>query len=483
MTALGLVFALAYIIGLAVGGRVGLLAVAAAAISFNDSAAVVFGPASISPFYMGMLVYLPLVYLKNGFPRPLPSLPLGLAIYAGAITLLGPTLFARLPVVASGLGIDVQANRLSELAYSSSNLAQMIYLVLNLMLLMALSTSEDARRWIPPIPAVVGTLVASLAWWFQNTGREWPDGFFRNNTLNAYAYVKSPRLAAHFSEPSHLAAFALTSAVLLTACVLVQKPRITVSILMLACAAADILLIVESGSATALAGAAIFAIMATLWSGYRLVIRRARVPVGWVLIGLVLLVIIFAGLPEIVAYGREVIDYKLNTRTSIRSRTSADAASWRIFLDTGTFGVGLGSNRSSSLLLLLLSTVGLIGTTLFVLLMGKAVRDGLRDRSRRAWAAGLTALLATSFFSLADLISPMMWLLAGYCWIHQSRIVESAADDRIPVRSAQTAHRSRSGRSNCLETVPHEPEITDEDRGDGTADEEVDVVGYERQSR
>ena len=416
MTTLGLLFALAYLIALVARGRIGVLAVAAAAIPFSDSAAVVVGAVSFSPFYMGMLLYLPLVYIRVGMPQPGSGLPFAFGFWATGVTLIGPTLFAGMPVVASGVGIDEQVNSLSVLGYTTSNVAQVGYLLLNLALFLSLSSSGDRRNWIPPIPAVVGTAVAMAAWVFRQVDIEWPDEFFRNNTPNAYAYVETPRLTAQFSEASHLGAFALMSGVLLTAFVFILRPRPVTTVILLALAVGDVLLVVESGSATALGGAAFFAVAATAWGAYRAVTRGLRVHAVVAVAVLVVLSVVMVILPEIISYVRDVVDYKLDRGTSIRSRTAADVSSWRIFLDSGSLGVGLGSNRSSSLLLLLLSTVGLVGTTLFLLLMGRAIGDGLRDRARRAWAAGLAVMLAAAFVSLADLVSPMMWLLAGFCW-------------------------------------------------------------------
>ncbi|KQY07866.1 hypothetical protein ASD37_07700 [Mycobacterium sp. Root135] len=416
MTTLGLIFVVAYALGFVFGRRVGLLAVAAAAVPFNDSSAIIFGDITISPFYLGMLAYLPLTYLRNGVPRPGSSLPVLLGVWATAITLVGPALFAGMPVVASGMGLDEQVSRLSELGYTSSNFAQVTYLLLNLALLVALASSQDTKRWIPPIAAVVGTLVATLAWSFEKAGMEWPDEIFHNNTRNAYAYVASPRLAAQFSEPSHLGAFALTSAVMLTAIALLQETRPVAKVVLLALVAADVVLIVESASATALGGAGIFALIAILWGLYRMTIKGGRVsPTG------ILTVLVFAAftillMPRAVALINDVVEYKLARGTSIRGRGSADASGWRVFLDSGALGVGLGSNRSSSLLILLLSAGGLLGTLLFLLIMGRAIRDGLRERTRIPWAAGLVVLLLAEFFSYADLVSPMMWLLAGFCW-------------------------------------------------------------------
>ncbi|MDZ7885524.1 MAG: hypothetical protein U5N53_22690 [Mycobacterium sp.] len=460
VTTLGFIFLAGYIIAFCVNRRIGVLAVAAAAIPFNDSAAIIIGSIPITPFYVGMIVYLPLVYLRIGFPRPGSSLPFLLAFWSCAITLLGPALFTGMPVVASGLGLDVQVNRLADLDYSSSNFAQIVYLILNLALLMALAGSNDTKKWIPPVPAVVGTAIAVLAWWFHRAGWAWPDELFHNNTRNAYAYVDTARLSGQFSEPSHLAVFALTSAVLLIVTVAVHRPRLPLKLLLLLTATFDILLIVESASATALAGAAIFAMAFVGWSIYRMVATGARVSRGVSLVVIAAVGTLVVLSPLIVRYALDVLEYKLATGFSIRGRTAADLSSLRVFLDSATVGVGLGSNRASSLLLLLLSTVGLVGATLFFLTMGTAIRDGIRDRMRRPWAAGLAVLLFTSLVSLADLVSPMMWLLAGFCWNARRACGESIS----PAAALEGAAGSAQGGTLTYDSkpVPPKPRVAED---------------------
>jgi len=410
MTFLGAIFVVAYAIGLFTKGRIGVLSVSAAAIPFNDSAAVVIGGIPITPFYLGMLIYLPLAYLRIGFPRPDFVLPWLLGLWGVVVTLTGPTVFAGMPVVASGKGLDNQIGRWSELDYTTSNAAQMIYLFLNLALLMALASSQDTKHWIPSIPAVVGTWVAAVMWLFREAGVPWPSELFANSPRRTYA--SGARLAGQFTEPSHLGAFALVSAVLLTVTVLIKQPRRALRVLYLLTIGADILLIVESEALTALAGAGIFTILALSWGLYRVLLRNAKIPIFLPFF----LAVMVVALPKVVEFTQGVIEYKFQARRSIAGRSSADATSLQVFLDSGGFGVGLGSNRSSSMLLLLLSTVGIVGTLIFFLLMGRAISDGLRDRSRLPFVAALIAILSASLASLPDLVSPMTWLLVGFCW-------------------------------------------------------------------
>ena len=412
VTILGVIFIAAYAVGLAINGRIGLLAVAAAAIPFNSSAAILIGDElPLTPFYLGMLIYLPLVYIEVRLPQPQSSLPWLLGLWGIMITLIGPTIFAGMPVVASGVGLDQQVGWLSELDYTTSNVAQIIYLVLNLALLMALAASQDTKQWIPPIPAFVGTWVAMAVWILREVGIDWPRTLFANSARRSFAPGEG-RFAAQFTEPSLLGTFALTSFVILAAMLVSQRRQPSLAFLLFITAAADLFLIFQSSALTSLAGAGVFIMLVALAGSYRIAFTRARIPL---ILPLILLVLAVAT-PPLVEFGVSVIDYKLSTRHSMTSRFSADATSWQLFWDSGGLGVGMGSNRSSSMMLLLLSSMGIIGAALFIMLMGRAIHDGLQSRPRLPWVAGLVALLVSSMISLADLVSPMIWLLAGFCW-------------------------------------------------------------------
>lgn len=430
MTVLGIIFLTALAFGLLLGGRNGLLAVAASGIPFNDSAALLIGGIPIAPFYLGILLYLPLAYFSIGMPRLGASSPWLLGMWAFGITLVGPALFAGLPVVKSELRQEhVLGNfwTLFNLDYSRSNVAQVGYLVLNLLLLMAIACSAGTPSWIPTVPAFVGTTVAVIMWISREAGIDWPRLIFANSDR---MFAHGVRFAGPFTEPSKLGVFALTSAVLLGALAIKIQSSIAKRAILSAFVAFDLFLVIESASLTALAGAGLLAAVMGLRSLYLVVSQGSRIPVVFFF----LVPIVVAISPAIIGFTMEIVEYKLDSLTSLQDRRWADTASWRVFIDSYTLGVGLGSNRSSSLIFLIISQIGLVGTALFLMLMIRAIRDGLRDAQRFPFAASLIALLAASFFSLADFVSPMTWMLAGFCW-------DTNVDPRRPRRGFPFADR------------------------------------------
>ena len=90
---------------------------------------------------------------------------------------------------------------------------------------------------------------------------------------------------------------------------------------------------------------------------------------------------------------------------------------WQIFLDTYGLGAGLGSHRSSSGLLALLSGTGLIGTLAFVWLMAVVTRGppvGIKDvEAGKALRWAVLGLLGSQAVAGPDLQSLPLWTCTG----------------------------------------------------------------------
>jgi len=90
-------------------------------------------------------------------------------------------------------------------------------------------------------------------------------------------------------------------------------------------------------------------------------------------------------------------------------RLGADAFAFNLTLQTHGLGVGLGSNRPSSLVAALLSQVGVVGFLLFMFAAGKTLWP-LPKQHRWIGLAGLALLLAMAF-GLPDLSFPFLWIV------------------------------------------------------------------------
>jgi len=83
---------------------------------------------------------------------------------------------------------------------------------------------------------------------------------------------------------------------------------------------------------------------------------------------------------------------------------------------TNWIGAGLGSNRPSSLITSILSTVGLTGLIVFLVLLFQIARN-TKDRCR--WLGwGLLGVFLTMCFGVPDITQPLLWAVLAmmvYC--------------------------------------------------------------------
>jgi hypothetical protein len=110
---------------------------------------------------------------------------------------------------------------------------------------------------------------------------------------------------------------------------------------------------------------------------------------------------------------------KLETSSGIE-RSSWNAQAWSDFVGTYGIGAGLGSTRASSFLLVLLSNVGVIGTVLFVVFVGRVLWPALSRSqspgaavSRAAGHAMVAGLIASSISGTVYDIGMMFYVYAA----------------------------------------------------------------------
>jgi hypothetical protein len=92
---------------------------------------------------------------------------------------------------------------------------------------------------------------------------------------------------------------------------------------------------------------------------------------------------------------------------SFINRTASDLYSVHLLVETYGIGVGLGSNRTSSLVSTLLSNVGLLGTLAYALFCFKLFAGLPEEYSWLKWAAA--AFFLNVGIGVADITMPMLW--------------------------------------------------------------------------
>ncbi|WP_162599898.1 hypothetical protein [Nocardioides solisilvae] len=385
----------------------------AAAISFPfyDSAALTIGPFGVAPHYLGIiaLILLAATFRSPGTPTTRGEvLCLLLAGISVLTTAASPWLFSGLSVLASGTGLDEQVRFQSQLTYSASNVAQVMYLAVNLILVTFVLKRLGIGRDVIRVALTTGTFAGGMAAAATLLGANYPHELFDTNPRFFYAELDT-RLRGHLSEPSHLGAFSLTALAFFTVSALTQSSAGNrLRDILMASVAALTLYLSEAG--TAVLGAAVggslllaAATIRTLSTG------RLSLP-GFVAISLGTGIALFLSQP-----GYDFVSNILASKQgsmSLTTRSFADLHALELTAQTYGLGVGLGSNRASSMLAMLASTIGVVGVCTFVGLCYLALRNGMRARNLAEMAA-LTALLTASFISIADFTSPILWTLIG----------------------------------------------------------------------
>jgi hypothetical protein len=385
------------------------------------AAAVVVGGVAVPTFYavaigagIGLVLRL-LVRSRSGLPRdggPPPGLtPLGLLLaWAVFITLMAPVLFDGLSVLGTGAGGQLTGGVLSE-----SNVAQIVYLFLSVCVVAFLAGARWAGVEIVGTAAGLATLLSFWSYLHATFGLPYPEGVFDNSPTFVFIETEvggAPRVRGIFSEPAGLAASSLVTIAYMTS----RAARVTGWRRAGAVCVAGIAAYLGwvSTSATFVVAGVALAATAVLVGLVRLVRGRRRLSLVHVVLGCLASVAALWLLPLLTGVVEDVISEKVGT-SSYESRSSADARSFDLVLETYGLGVGLGANRPSSFLAGLLSTIGLVGAALLAVAVWTIVRRAFVIEHVRPAVWALVALLLSKAVSGPDLADPsgILWISLG----------------------------------------------------------------------
>lgn len=396
---------------------------AAIAAPFNDSAMVAAGSISISPYYVALIIMAMQtaagvltgganIRIKKDFQSPLLWV-LFFFFYCAVVTSVGPSIFHGYGVYAASIGLDEQVGSLASLEYNQSNLAQLAYLGLNVLLFVFILRHGIERRMIA-VALIIGLALSLLKAVMDVVHVPWPSEFFDNGPRNFYAVPVSittgARLRGIFSEPSHLGAFSVAAIGFFAACFLADKRR-SEKIKDLAGLAMALACVILCASATAAIGLVLVGIVAVVVYCWRNFGPSKLKKVRWYILPLMLIavLVVIGGLELLKSLTLDVVQSRLET-DSYTNRSAADLNAFELALQTNGFGVGLGSNRASSLGALLVSNIGFIGVLIFAYIVFKGLRGAYRVERIRPVVWAHIAALACGFVSYADFVSPILWL-------------------------------------------------------------------------
>jgi hypothetical protein len=378
---------------------------------FQASSAINFGAQGIQPYYIVGCLFIYSQAKKKRFWIGEPCFSgKNLLFVFGCLGILSalifPFIFAGIPVYSPKVGIDDGFFFRPPLHFSLSNIAQAVYLTINLMIVRAacLVPKTDTSRIFYNVSFWVLSGLVLVQFAFLQYGIPFPYSLLQNNPGYSMTGISGIDLAARvmgtFPEPSG-AGMAL---VMFFAGYLYEffaRGGTTFKVIV----AAISIGLVRSSSSLVVAFT-ITSLILIIYPAFQslLVISKRRFKK---LIS-ILAVVAFIALSPM---NGALKDYTVekNQTLSYVNRTAADVFSLQLAADTHWVGVGLGSNRPSSLIASLLSNVGILGTVIFLILV---IQVGRNARGKYVWVRW--ALLGTVFAACLggpDINQPMIWIL------------------------------------------------------------------------
>ncbi len=387
-------------------------------------AAIVVGETSVPTFYaMAIGTVVALILRLLGAARSTDPSPTRHGLAPGVLELVLFTLWSTLvtlvaPVLFDGLAVRIPTDatrRLTAGDLTSSNLAQMIYLVLGVCVVAFLARSASAVPQLIGLAAGATTVLSLWRYLHQIAGLPFPEGLFDNSP--GFAYIETApndvqRFRGILSEPAGLAASSLvTISYLVPRSLQLQGWRRATALLVAGVAG---YLGSISTSATFVVAGGLIAVIAGVSFGVGFLLRGRSMSavVGILCCGLVIAALWVV--PVVARFVESTINEKVSS-SSYDNRSTLDTVSLSIFLDTFGIGTGLGANRASSFFAGLLSTTGLLGTLLFALAIATLIYRGGSVRAFRPVVWALVAFLVVKVVSGPDLSdsSGILWISLG----------------------------------------------------------------------
>jgi hypothetical protein len=378
---------------------------------FEAASAINFGSQGIQPYYILACLFIYSQGKKASFWNGTSRFKGENYLFAfGCVGVLSalvcPLIFAGIPVYSPKVGLDDGFLFRPPLSFSLSNVAQAVYLIINLLTVksaVSLRRTDSARIaynfsfWL--LAVLIFVQFACL-----QVGIAFPYSALQNNPGYSPTEISgldaSARVMGTFTEPSG-AGLAL---VLFFAGYFYEFFAKGASGIKVVIAAISIGLVRSSSSLVAMAVAVTGIILFFPIFRSPLVIRKPRLVK---LISVLAAVVIVLASPAGAALRTYTADK--GEGLSYIHRTAADLFSLELAADTHWIGVGLGSNRPSSLLTSLLSNVGIVGTILFFCLVIQVARNAQKGDIWIRWSL-FGAIFAQSL-GVPDITQQMLWIV------------------------------------------------------------------------
>lgn len=378
----------------------------------------------LAPFQVACLVLAVVGFARSSSSRahaPGRTALLVLLVYGTAITLIGPTLFAGIDVLPYSETRELQYRDPSPLGYSATNVSQVAYLALAVVMVFAVTRRRRATPAVLGAGLAVAMLLTLAAYSYRVNGTFWLPGFFDNDprgTLIETDELGNLRNRGVFPEPASLATAAI-AAVAYFAVRLRVPGSGRVKVFALAMIALAIFNMYTANATTAVVAAVATVGLAVAVAVGRFVFGGAKLSPGMALVGLAAAAVVTVLAPSIYEHLSAVISDK-STSLSYSTRTGGNAAAFDVFRETVGLGAGLGTTRTFALWANLLASVGAVGTAAFLTAVVQMSRAAWQHEDLRPVVAGVGAFLTAQMVSGAVIVEPVVWtglaVMAARLW-------------------------------------------------------------------
>jgi hypothetical protein len=357
-----------------------------------------------------------------------PLILFGIIGALSAITL--PFVFAGTPVCSPKVSSDALLFYHPPLQFSIGNLAQACYLIVNVLVIFAASEERDSgggKSFWFSCYFLVGLVFIQFV--FLIAGAHFPYSFLQTNPGYAMATVTSgavsSRVVGTFTESSGaglvLASFA--GAVLAR---LFDGQGSAISLLF----ALSALAMVRSSSG--IAAVALVALILLLgrpvirWPWY-IRLRRLNALLGMLVVSAGGIVLVLA-----TPLRQSILAQTVNKSNSVSffARTTRDLFSVQLAIHTFGLGVGLGSNRPSSLLASMVSNIGFLGLVVFLVMFFRILKNPGRHNSWAKYAA--IALLLDMSLADPDINTAFLWVMLATL-VQLGALRDASAPEKVPL--------------------------------------------------
>ncbi len=389
---------------------------------FEASSVLSSGSIGVQPYYciapLYILRFFPLsLRRRRGTGDPSTKLWIAFAIVSVLSAFTLPFLFDGTPVYDPRVSVDDNFISPAHLHFQFTNIVQSVFLALNVLLVITSSraaqstkSAQKAFMWSAYFLISV-VIVETLFFWL---GVPFPTKLLNNNPGYSLANINSSTLRPNgsFAEPSMAGAVLAAFVAAFLWRYFAQKENILrAGIAVLAC-----LFVASTSSFMAVFIALVVLLLANPVLRLPWFVRIDRLKRISVFLASFTLAAVSLLIP---AFRSLLLSQTIEKRGSDSAlvRLGADAFALNLLIQTHGLGVGLGSNRPSSLITSVLSQVGLVGCILFLCAAWKTFWPLPKDQRWIGMAA--LGLMVSMGLGLPDLSFPFLWVLI--CLAVQSR--------------------------------------------------------------